>query len=136
MSSSSPSRPGTEPLLMAGVAVLGVAVVAVVQPRWPELLPACPSRTLFGVWCPLCGGTRATAALGRGDVPASLAYNPLLLPFAVAAAWSWAGWMQRCRSGARRLVAIPRQLWWTLGVAAVVLGVLRNVPALSILAPG
>ncbi|HEX7169173.1 MAG TPA: DUF2752 domain-containing protein [Acidimicrobiales bacterium] len=52
----------------------------------------CPLRTLTGLDCPLCGATRATFALLRGDVAAALDFNALYviaLPVlaAVAAVW-------------------------------------------------
>ena len=41
----------------------------------------------FGVMDPLCGGTRATRALARGDLATALRFNPIvvLLPIGVAA---------------------------------------------------
>lgn len=43
---------------------------------WP--LPAgCLFHALTGYWCPLCGGTRATLAMLRGDWAAVPAWNPL-----------------------------------------------------------
>ena len=41
-------------------------------------LGACPLRTLTGIPCPTCGGTRAAAALARPDLRAALAMNPLV----------------------------------------------------------
>ena len=40
--------------------------------------PACAFRSLTGIPCPTCGGTRALLALGRLDVFAALAWNPLV----------------------------------------------------------
>lgn len=37
----------------------------------------CPFRLLTGYPCPLCGITRSVAALGAGDLGASLALHPL-----------------------------------------------------------
>jgi hypothetical protein len=46
----------------------GVAVLAVVGPSRLSRLPSpCLVRRLFG-GCPVCGATRAVAALARGDV--------------------------------------------------------------------
>ncbi len=58
---------------------LSVALVAggalyAVLPAHP-LLP-CPLRTLTGIPCPVCGMTRAVTALMRGDVWASLRFQP------------------------------------------------------------
>lgn len=54
-----------------------VVLVSAGLPGWP-----CPLRTATGVPCPGCGLSRATAALFRGDLSASLrthAYAPLVI---------------------------------------------------------
>ncbi len=38
--------------------------------------PPCPLRTLTGIPCPGCGGTRATLALAAGDVGRAFVLNP------------------------------------------------------------
>jgi hypothetical protein len=88
----------TEPLLAAGLAATSVAVVGLVYPRYPELFPACPSRTLFGVWCPLCGGTRSAHALATGDLGAAVGFNAFVPVLVVLTAWSWTAWISRLRS--------------------------------------
>ncbi|HEX6548195.1 MAG TPA: DUF2752 domain-containing protein [Candidatus Dormibacteraeota bacterium] len=40
-------------------------------------LPPCPFLFLTGQPCPLCGGTRAYAAMWQGDVAAAVRYHPL-----------------------------------------------------------
>ena len=61
----------------------------------------CPFRALTGFPCPTCGGTRALAALARGNLPESLAMNPLL-SLAALAVLAAAG-----TSLARRIAARP-----------------------------
>ena len=39
----------------------------------------CLCVRLFRIYCPACGGTRATLALLRGELLRSLAYNPAIL---------------------------------------------------------
>ncbi len=39
--------------------------------------PGCPLRALTGIPCAFCGMTRATLALGDGDVAGALALHPL-----------------------------------------------------------
>jgi hypothetical protein len=117
----------TEPLLAAGLAATSVAVVGLVYPRYPELFPACPSRTLFGVWCPLCGGTRSAHALATGDLSGAVGFNAFVPVLVLLAAWSWAAWVTRLRAR-WTLPAVPRWLWWSIGLAWLAYGVLRNLP--------
>ncbi len=52
-------------------------------------IPLCAFRQLTGRPCPLCGGTRACAALAEGDLLAAWQAHPGLLPLiAIAAAHS------------------------------------------------
>ena len=73
------------------LALLGLACVPAAY-AWPALHQAtgaqlyCPLRSLTGIPCPLCGMTRAATSLAAGDLHASLAFNPFLLPLAVATA--------------------------------------------------
>lgn len=58
-------------------------------------LPGCPFYALTGHPCPFCGGTRAYAAMWRGDVAAAARYYPLgpalfVLTFAALAYTLWA----------------------------------------------
>lgn len=65
-------------------ALLAAAYMALVSLAALPSLP-CPWRELLGLECPMCGTTRALLALGRGDVLAALAWNPLAILLAVAA---------------------------------------------------
>ena len=130
--SAPPSAPArratlTEPLLAAGVAATSVLVVGVVYPRYPELFPACPSRTLFGVWCPLCGGTRSAHALATGQLVEAVRFNAFLPVLVVLTAWSWVAWVGRVMQR-DVLPAVPRWLWTGVGVLWLAYGVLRNLP--------
>ena len=39
----------------------------------------CPFRRCFKTPCPVCGSTRATLALVKGDIPSAFALNPMLV---------------------------------------------------------
>jgi hypothetical protein len=123
--------------LLPGVAVGALAAGAVtflvaVEPGSSNPLAAlyleCPSRTLFGVLCPLCGGTRAARALVAGDVRAVPGLN-LVLPVLLVLG-AWAALAATTWRGRSRIPPVPRTagFWGTLGVLTVVYGVLRNLP--------
>ncbi len=116
-----------EPLLVAGVAATSALAVGLLYPRYPELFPSCPSRTLFGVLCPLCGGTRGAHALATGQLSQAVAFNAFLPVLVVLTAWSWLAWVGRSL-GHRILPAVPRWLWWSIGALWLAYGVLRNLP--------
>jgi hypothetical protein len=89
-------------------------------------IPLCAIRHLTGVPCPLCGGTRACAALANGDFLAAWQLNPgLMVLLALAAAHSlqlgveaWTGRrVQRWRIGA--------DAWWAGLVVLLTSWVLR-----------
>lgn len=43
------------------------------------VIPGCWFFQTFGVYCPACGGTRATLALLQGNILQSLYYNPIVV---------------------------------------------------------
>src|SRR5262249_38642136 len=65
-----------------GAAILGGLAIGALGPEaWRTAIaehgPGCPFRAVTGVDCPFCGMTRATLALGGGDLRAALALHPL-----------------------------------------------------------
>jgi len=66
----------------AGLFLLGIALVAWIDPRSRLPFPAVPCgfRTLTGLPCPFCGGTRAAHALLHGDLAGAAHLNPLAYP--------------------------------------------------------
>ena len=124
------------PATLAAVAAGSVGLLAAVDPNTSGIYPACPSLSLFGVYCPFCGGLRGMHALTQGDLPAMVSSNALLPGILVLAAWGWLAWVMRLVSG--RSLAPPRLgngSWVALGGVAVVYGILRNVPGFEMLAP-
>ena len=102
---------------------VALAVVGLVDPAVTRLGPPCPLQALTGLDCPLCGATRATHQLLRGDVVAALDLNALyvvLLPvMAVAVAW----WLLRGRRP-------PAATWgrWAVVASTAAFFVARNLP--------
>lgn len=70
--------PGRQLAFLWGGAALACAAAAPFARDLAAGAPPCVFRTLTGVPCATCGGTRALLALARLDVPAALASNPLV----------------------------------------------------------
>jgi hypothetical protein len=129
----------------------GAATVGVLLARDPNQVGSygfCPLRAVTGLDCPLCGGLRGTYALMHGDVATALDHNVLLpLVLVVALALGVGAWARRSRAPgsssptvtaglAAAVAARSTAVWWSLGVAAAVFFVLRNLPWFPYLASG
>ena len=81
----------------------------------------------FFIYCPMCGGTRAVAALVRFDFLAAWNYNAfvVLLAFVVFAldVWAWVRYAQKKEP----LIVLPKWSWIVLAVALLTFFILRNV---------
>ena len=125
--------------LACGCALAAAALaVAVVDPAGPgSPFPPCPLRALTGWWCPGCGLTRGVHALLRGRPLAMLGFNlltPLVVVAVVTAWWAWlrAAWGHPTRALPTR---VPAWFGSASLIAVVAFALLRNVPALRVLAP-
>ncbi|UFU04400.1 DUF2752 domain-containing protein [Ruania suaedae] len=123
------ARDRVSPAVIGAVTAAATAVVVMLRPGagGPVL---CPLLAVTGLYCPMCGGLRTTAALAGGDLAAAWSVNPLLTLLLPAAALAWLVWMVRSWRGQRPL-RIPGALFPALASAILVFGVLRNVPVLS-----
>jgi len=87
---------GSPALARASVAAAGLAAFAILRVRDPHVAGSygfCPFRELTGMWCPACGGLRATHDLAHGDLIASLSSNVFVVPLAAAAVLAWLWWV-------------------------------------------
>lgn len=99
------------------------AVLALALPWLPALASlggGCPLREWTGWPCPTCGGTRAIAALARGDLVRAVRSNPVVAAGFVGfelvglAAYPWLRW--------RGIVpVVPVETTRKLGVAALLI---------------
>ncbi len=113
---------------LAGGAVAGGALVALVDPNEPGHYPGCPTQTLLGLDCPACGVLRGVHALARGDVVGALDHNLLLLAAVPVALLCWWGWI---RVAVGRPGPPTRWPTWAPLVAVVLaaaFAVARNLP--------
>lgn len=100
--------------------------------------PLCPSRLVFGLDCPLCGGLRGTNAFLHGRVAEALDHN-LLLPLWLGFAATVLGmWLLPLVGRPERVFRPPR--WLTVAGITLLAGfaVVRNLPfdSLDYLASG
>ena len=117
----------------AGVVALSACACAAVvwaDPTTPGgPIPPCPTRALFGVWCPGCGSSRMLYSLLHLDVPSALRYNAVGVLAVLVLAWSFAVWtVGRARD--RRYAAWHQWRWAPRIVLVIVVAwfVIRNIP--------
>ena len=115
-----------------------VVLLLVRNPEDSGLFPPCPFRALTGYHCPGCGTLRALHQLLNGHLLAAIDYNPMtvfFLPFVIYA--FSAAVSAEIRGPKLPNVFIPAGWIWTLLVAVIAFGVLRNLPVspFSLLAP-
>ena len=114
------------PSLPGGFIVLRALTLPRNSPGLPDL---CPLHRTTGLWCPLCGGTRATRELMHGDLGAAMGYNPFALVLEVVVMVLVARWLLAWLRGRRRPLVTGRE-GILLGVALAVFAVVRNLPGM------
>jgi hypothetical protein len=114
----------------AGAAGLAAATgyVFLLDPDKGGVYPLCPSRVLFGIDCPLCGGLRGTNALLHGRIGEALNHNLLLPLYLGVAAVAMTLWMLPVIGLPERRLHPPRWLLATAISVVVAFTVVRNLP--------
>lgn len=111
------------PPLGLGVCALALALVRVFE-HWRLPLPRCGLRTLTGLPCPTCGGTRCLLALSESDIGKAFQFNPLVALASLAlCVWTGLWLLDLCchRNWAGRVASTAqRSPWpWPLALAAL-----------------
>ena len=112
--------------LPGGLIVLRALTLPRSSPGLPDL---CPLHRTTGLWCPLCGGTRATRELMYGDFGAAMGYNPFALVLEAVVVLLVARWLLASVRGRRRPLVTGGE-GILLGVALAVFAVVRNLPGM------
>ena len=112
--------------LPGGLIVLRALTLPRSSPGLPDL---CPLHRTTGLWCPLCGGTRATRELIHGDLWAAMGYNPFALALEAVAVVLVARWLLASARGLRRPLVTGGE-GILFGVALAVFAVVRNLPGM------
>lgn len=124
--------PGLRSALWSGAAaVVGTIVIHLYDPQTPGSYGLCPLRTLTGLFCPLCGATRAVHALTHGRWEQAMGLNPVLTLLLPVAVLLWADWVVRSLRGRPTRYAERLGVFTTAVLALVVFTVLRNLPVLE-----
>lgn len=131
-----PLSPAIFPVVVLAAASIGAgAVVFFFNPATHNFYPVCLFHKLTGLNCPGCGATRSLYALLHGNFTLAFRDNALfVLALAALAArglWFAAGFISGRPAG---IFPPPKSLWIFLA-AALVFGVLRNLPAFPFLSP-
>jgi len=110
------------------VAALGVAYTAWQDPNAGGVFPQCPTRELFGVDCPGCGGLRAVHALTQGHLAAAADHNLLAMVVLPLVLVAWGAWMLRSTSVVSfRLPRPPAMTYATVALVLVAFTIVRNL---------
>lgn len=127
-----PDRAGVRAAVaVAATAVVGVVVLATVDPHRPGRYPTCPFLALTGLYCPGCGSLRGLHDLAHLDLAGAWAMNPALVIAAPVLVGAWVAWLRRSLSGRQRRVVAPAWTIWALLVLVLAYWVARNVPVLA-----
>jgi hypothetical protein len=124
------------PAVSAGTALVVLPMLYFINPNTTKV-PLCPLHAVIGLWCPLCGATRATHALLHGDVLTAVHDNALYvmgLPLLLLVWWRWCQLLSS-RGTEQSTRLLPRMLTIGIVVAALVFGVVRNLSFGAWLAP-
>jgi len=114
------------------IAGFGLVVAAIygLLTRFPPqqygFYPVCPIRALTGWLCPGCGGTRAIAALLRGDLVGALRLNGLVVTMVPLWLAYGVGMLRRTWRGGPAWVKLPTWVWICLVAVATGFTVWRN----------
>lgn len=115
-------------LAMHGVAIIGAILFPLYMKvaAWlAGVFGGCIMHRFF-IYCPLCGGTRALAALIRFDIASAWNYNAFVVILAVIAlgvdVWAWVRYFQKKEP----LVILPKWAWFAFCAVLVLYFILRN----------
>lgn len=117
------------PAAVGVAAVAGTAVVGMLDPEVRgHLTPGCPFRTVTGLDCPGCGGTRALYALTQGDIGLAVQHNVVTVVALPLLVLAWAVWFAYRLGWRDRPVVVSPSVAYGILTTFVAFFVLRNLP--------
>ncbi len=125
-----------QPAAVAAASLGGLTALAWLDQAGLSVIPACPFFTITGLWCPLCGGTRAVEALAAGDVGAALGLNLLVVLAVPLVLAEWVRWTTgRARGRRTSFMNVSSRTIAVVAGLGVLYMVVRNLPGMEMLAP-
>jgi len=118
------------PVGAAALAACGCATLWFADPTTPGgVLPVCPTKALFGIDCPGCGGMRMVYSLMHGNIGAAVHYNALSIVAVAMMVWAYGAWVLGLLQK-RRVRSWQHISWLPKAALPVVLVwfVVRNLP--------
>jgi hypothetical protein len=67
-----------------GVMMIALVMAGAIFGEYLDLLPACAFKSVTGIPCLTCGGTRSILALSQFDLVSAFLFNPLAVLIAIA----------------------------------------------------
>jgi Protein of unknown function (DUF2752) len=118
------------PLTTAALVAATSAALYVRDPHASGSWGYCPSKLLFGIDCPGCGGLRAVNDLTHLDVGAALSSNLLFVVSIPFLAWMFTAWVRAAWRGEQYRTPFVTRPWasYTLLAVALAFMVVRNTP--------
>lgn len=117
--------------LAAGSAA-GCALIALADPSGGSPYPTCPTRSLLGLDCPVCGTLRGLHSLSRGRLVEALNHNVLLVLAVPIGALVWWRWVRAALGRPSRSLRIPAWVAPVLIGLGVAFAIVRNLPVSSL----
>jgi hypothetical protein len=128
-------RLGTHPAWLAPLLVLGCVASAVgyVAANDPtdarrDPLGPCVFKTVTGLACPGCGGTRMVWFLLHGNLPEAARHHLVALLLVPVVGYGWLAWTGRRLFGTRIPWRPGTGFWLTVAVAWGAFAIARNLP--------
>lgn len=117
------------PVAVGVGALAAVVTVGVMDPELRgHLSPGCPFRTVTGLDCPGCGGTRAVYALTQGDIGLAANHNMLTLIALPLLALAWVGWLRYSLGWRATPVRLSPRTGYLIAASLTLYMIVRNMP--------
>lgn len=124
---------------IVGLAAAGLGALSLLRFRDPDAAGSygfCPFLELTGLWCPLCGGLRATHDLTTLQVGDALSSNVLAVVVVLLAVGYFLYWAVRRWAGQPvRTFLLGARGGVFVAAVALAFTVVRNLPVGAVLAP-